>query len=53
MGSIGEVKCECCFDFCSALRTNTTAIAAATTTKHLTKQIAHATCTHIAVVETK
>jgi hypothetical protein len=53
VGSIGEVKCECCFYLGSALRTNTTAIAAATTTKHLTKQIAHATCTHIAVVETK
>ena len=53
MGSIGEIKCERCFDFCSSLRTNTTAIATTTATKHLTEQVAHATCTHVAVVETK
>jgi hypothetical protein len=53
VGSIGEVKCERCFYLGSALRTNTTAIATTTATKHLTEQVAHATCTHVAVVETK
>jgi hypothetical protein len=51
VGSIGEVKCECCFNFCTSLRTNTVVVAAAATTKHLAEQVTHATCAHVAVVE--
>jgi hypothetical protein len=46
---IGEVERECCFNFGSALRTNTTVVSPTTATKHLAKQITNAICTHVAI----